>query len=138
MIRQVTVLKRIVVCRESGKIRHPRSEEKDNMKTKKTKIAGFPKEWSDYLNSTEYLVHKKSGMEVCLAGEDLVHNVIWIAFADFPRWLEAETRPEILMPGEDLKRMVKYFRSVDLRKYRSKRAHLGKYTKFEPVGNKKV
>jgi hypothetical protein len=106
------------------------------MKKRKTLIAGFPKEWSDYLNSSGFLVKKGGhwdGMEVCLAGEDLKHNVIWVAFKDFPRWLEAGVNMEIQMPFEDFKRMVKYFRKVDLRKHRMKRMLVGKFTEFKAL-----
>lgn len=93
-------------------------------------FAGLPKEWSEQLI---YLPGLKNAVRqpLLLAGEDLINDCIWIAFKDFPRWLEAGAETEILMPREDYVRMVKYFRKVDLRKYRMKRMLAEKYAKFK-------
>ncbi len=95
------------------------------MKTKKTLnryIAGFPKQWSD-----EILKCDGDFAKYLFAGEDLVNNCIWISLEEFSRWLKAGVIPEIDMPYKDYKKIVNYFRKVDLRKHRGKRMHTGVY-----------
>jgi len=77
------------------------------MKPRNRPIAGFPKEWSDYLLSTGFLNSDKTDGGYMLAGEDIKNNRLMIKIDDLPRFIKAGVQMQF--DTDDLKLLKEYF-----------------------------